>query len=492
MADETDKLSALFGPRYEIIGVLKTLSPLHVGTGDAEVITGVGGRAGDNDPPGVARIVVDYEGKPYLPATTIKGMLRKIGEEILERNKDPKKDPIYDLFGVVKKSADEKQKETDKSGIGAMGALLARGATLKEAGDASGFPYAKTAGAILGKGVFVAARTAIDPLAGVAADAKLYFQEMVAPGARFKLRLTLLAGRDGETRLRNLLAVLSRLAADNGVPCGRGQADGAGALKLVSLNIVTKSIGADGALQAESENDHDPRPAPRKLDEKHVRTLIFHCQGPFLSLDSSWVKNPDDNNEPQLNYQHGADNRPLALGSQIAGALRARARWIAGLRALKELQKENGGKSIAPEDIARKIDPSSIGVSRVVRTRADAKDLTIVERLFGVTGFAGLLRIERMRFFGGEEFDITSVKLDHFSGAPIDKALFKTRAVRGARLELALALRERPGEGAATPRARALFRLLLCDLKRNGLMLGRGSNKGFGWFEYKKDASHAG
>jgi len=92
-----------------------------------------------------------------------------------------------------------------------------------------------------------------------------------------------------------------------------------------------------------------------------------------------------------------------------------------------------------------------------------------------------------MRFSNAKKYDITSVKLDHFSGAPIDKALFTTHAVVGTRLELALALRDRGG--AATPRTadRALFNKLQSDIKKNGLMLGYGSGKGFGWFEPRKD-----
>ncbi len=467
----------MFERRYEVQGDLAVLSALHVGSGEVEVIKGVGGREGSNEePPGVARIVRDHAGQPYLPPTTLKGLLRRIGEEILSD------EAVSDLFGVIKDSGD---------GSGVMGAILARGATLDRAGDATNYPYAVAAGALLGAGVFVAARTAVDPLAGVADDHKLFFQETVAPGAVFKLSLLLISRKDKPERIESLKAILAVLAAKNGVAVGRGKADGAGALLLrrESLNIVERTIGDDGKLTKTPVNFVLPEPRRERRTPLPWRGT-FICKGPFLSVDSSHDPNAgrkdgDDKGAPQLVYQRGAKLQPLELGSQVAGVLRARARWIMGLKALKA--------GLDPRSVDPGAGADKDTNARTVRARSDviALDLTPVERLFGVAGFAGLLRIEKLHFSDGTPIEISSVKLDHFSGAPIDKALFATRAMTGVRLELALVLQDRGGVGTPTPDDKELFDALLGDMEEAGLTLGHGVNKGFGWFQFEKGVRDA-
>ena len=486
----------MFDRRYEIEGVLELLSPLHIGSGESKVIAGVGGQTGSKQPaPEVALIVRDHLRRPYLPPTALKGMLRRLGEALVP-------DFVTELFGEIKHS------ET-KTGV--MGALLVRGALLEgEAPDASGYPYASAAAKELGRGVFVAAHTAINPMSGTADEHKLFFQEMAAPGAKFGLRLILIAeANGGRRRLDVLTKILGALSIENGIVCGRGKADGSGALQLIekSLKVFKRDIDPNGVLGKEEIRVELPK-APETAEPVIRWEGVFHCKGPFLSLDSSWdperekqgLPEKDQQNIPQLSYQHGANEKPLELGSQVAGVLRARARWIAGLQALKEGLDPRGVDPTAGDDEAGK----KALKERVVKTRKDVGrlGLTPVERLFGVSGFAGLLRIEKMKFSGGKEFDISSVKLDHFSGAPIDKALFKTRAMTGVQLELSLSLHARKDaepnkqtEAAAPAKEdEDLFKELVKGLedKGNVLMLGHGANKGFGWFEYKGSGEHGG
>ena len=479
----------MFDRRYEIAGTLDVLSPLHVGTGDLAPIAGVGGRAGSNqEPPGVALIVRDHDDKPWLPPTTLKGLLRRIGEEIL------REDQVKDLFGSIKHSDSES---------GAMGALLPRGATLQgNPPDVTGYPYVKAAGAALKPGAFVAARTAIDARAGVADDHKLYFQETVPAGAAFALRLILIARDDRPARLEALRSILAVLARQNGVPCGRGKADGAGALRLrtTQLTQVEKRVNDQGELVGGKSvpialTIPAAKPKPGAAPKKRAWRGTFVCDGPFISIDSSHdpkaeQKGEDKSNALQLVYQRGSKGQPIELGSQVAGVLRGRARWIAGLEALKnDLDPIAVDPGAADDQMAR---------DRVVHRPADVKKLALtpVECLFGVSGFAGLLAIEKMRFSDAKPYTITSVKLDQFSGAPIDKALFTTSAVIGARLELALVLRDRRSFGTATQVGIAtekdcqLFEALMKDLKDNGLSLGHGWSKGFGWFEFKSGEFH--
>src|SRR5262249_7931664 len=86
----------MFGERYEITGTLEVLAPLHIGSGRDEAIPGVGGKPGANvELPAVARIIVDERRRPWLPPTTLKGMLRRIAEEALSP------EVVFDLFGSI-------------------------------------------------------------------------------------------------------------------------------------------------------------------------------------------------------------------------------------------------------------------------------------------------------------------------------------------------------------------------------------------------------
>lgn len=479
----------MFGRRYDITATLDLLSPMHVGTGEFRAMR----RPGSNDTSNVDLIARDYEDKPYIPPTTVKGLLRRLGEAVLTKPGE-----VADLFGDIKVSK-----------TGQMGMLLARGAAL--AGNApvtKDYPYASAEfvdwpepgqSAPLSPGSFIAAHASINPQSGTAADHKLFFQEMCAPGAAFELRLVLI-GEDGggQARLECLRMVLAALGREQGVPCGGGKGDGAGALKLRagSLKIVERTIGADGSLK-----DKTNTAAPPEIADKTLRWRgAFVCDGPFISVDSSHVPRNDgkkdgEARDPSLRYQKGRHGTPLALGSQVMGVLRARARWLEGLRLLR------GGADAA--EVPGRVDPAFSGAGapdRTVKKPGDvaALKLTSVERLFGVTGFAGLLALETMQFSGGEELPIASVKLDHFSGAPIDNALFTTLAVIGVRLQIGLALRGRAKAGALTQDDERLFRDLVEDMggKRDqgaaakadatGLTLGHAWGKGFGWFNLEK------
>jgi hypothetical protein len=257
------------------------------------------------------------------------------------------------------------------------------------------------------------------------------------------------------------------------------------------LTITSSDIGADGATieKRMAANLPNVSTTPRGGEVKrHAFALV--CHGPFFSVDSSYdpkaVKGADGKEKdgvPQLKPQIGRGDAPLALGSQIAGALLARARYIFG-----RIMLESGASGA---DVAKAVVPNEV---RRLNGVAAASALTSVERLFGVAGYAGLLRIDGTTFGKGTPFLNTSVKLDHFSGAPIDKALFTSESRVGVTLSFALVLRKREwrdekGESHSEGPSdddRGLFDELVKDIETRGLRLGHATQRGFGWFEPSK------
>lgn len=465
--------------RYEIAATLRTVSPLHVGSGLFEERKAVPGKDGA-DPPQVALIVRDHAGAPYLPPTTLKSLLRRVA---IETGADP--GMLDELFGTIK-----------ADGQGRMGALTVRGAErIPPVPDARAAPF--TGGVAdpeqLGPGVFIAARTRIDATTGTVRDATLFFQEMVAPGTCFALRCLVEArGAEAvalaEQRLHLLLGLLRHLAEVGGA-LGKGYADGFGRIDLDadSVRVTKRALDAAGDFPA-TDATALWAATPSVRAEVRVERLALHCEGPFVVMDASRKaeRRPADGmveeerardgrtlRAPQLQTQRLGTVLPLLLGSSLSGALRARARWLATCDALR-----NGGDPDA-------VDPEG---QRPV-TKDAIKTLTPVQRLFGVTGFRGLLTIGRLEVPEATPWTVTSVKLDRFSGAPVDNALFATATFIGVRIRLELRLEERVR--FADDDHAALFERLVADVRDRGIQLGHGGNKGFGWFEHE-GSGHAG
>lgn len=451
--------------RLDFSGTLVVKTPLHVGTGETRQIAQVKGKTGDNQrgPPEVAAIARNEKRDPYLPASTLKGTFRRLAKDELGWGEDE----LVPIFGTAK-----------NDGTGRMGAVLFRGASCVKAGPANGMPYAdgnaSSGGSTdLGSGVFVAARTSIDDASGTAADNRLYFQEMVAPGAEFEIRLISEANDDtaAAERAAQILSILTHLHTA-GTHIGKGTADGMGRIALKAApSWQARKLGADGTLVDTVLTPRAPALPRTPKASAWSRTLRLYCDTPFLIVDSSWEPTRDpvtrDPQGPQLKTQRLANRLPLILGSSVSGALRARAEWLLALKVLR-------ASGVAPKRAPDKI----------VRSRADVATLDSTERLFGVTGFKALLSVAvTIADPPPGDISITSVKLDRFSGAPIDGALFQCEAVRGVTLEVALKINNRGGH--ATTDVVDLADKLLSDVTGNGLILGHGGNKGFGWFKVK-------
>lgn len=445
---------------------LEVLSPLHVGSGLDRTVDAVKGADGrnTNNAPRVAAIQRDVSNLPYLPGSTIKGLLHRLAAGAMEQK-------IWEqLLGSIA------AKETGK-----RGSLSVSGASMLTPGLAKHLPYADRAGATgpgaIGEGVFVAAGTAIDRASGVANSSSLRHAEAVAPGAVFRLGFTVeVRGADAAKRcdiqVGLLLQLLMLLDRGDGQAIGAGQADGDGRVKIRrSTLVVTKSVLA-------SDGNFDAAPVaviwPDAVGERDAATwkLVLTCDGPFAVLDPSWAERRKDG-DPMLAAQRSAEKKPVLPGSSVSGALRARAAWLVALAARR-----------------RGEEPERDGLTQVYKP---GTSLTPVQRLFGVTGFRALLDITELAINEpATPWKIFSVKLDRFSGGPIDGALFETEAYLGVVAQLQLTLHDRGGRaGKPTAEDQSLAECLIADICDNGLTLGHGGNKGFGWFRVETEGADA-
>jgi CRISPR/Cas system CSM-associated protein Csm3 (group 7 of RAMP superfamily) len=418
--------------RIDFEATLKTLSPLHVGTGQfSEHGKEEAGK------PQVALLQRDQAKAPLLPSTSVKGMMRALAEGLWgERDNRVKM-----LFGEI---------SNDPQMTGQQGLLTVFMARRTEpVPDASAMPYFQ----VNDPGVFVAARTAIDDASGTADDAKLFFQEMVAPETLFTLRcrLDLFKQRTGSVDSKALqqavLDILAEMTAPHGVPMGKGQADGLGRLALQGQTAQIEHWTLDDQGVFSSTKSTLPLAEAKGQEVAKQVTLRLHCEGPFVIMDSSHERQND--NEPHIRAQRQREKLPLILGTSVSGALRARAEWLDRIALLNKGADDNAIK-----------DGSGI-----------------IERLFGKTSQKALLIIESLVVKQAFSLTQTSVKIDRFSAAPIDGGLFSTKAFYDVRVEVTLSLPPR-----AAPDDIEQFDRLIKELKHYGLELGHGANKGFGWF----------
>lgn len=482
-------------PRIEITAMLEVVAPIHIGDGGTRVLGFKKGEvppssSNDDKTPTVATVVRDGNDKPYLPSTTLKGFLRAIGEEIQQAATGQADDTLTDkLFGRIKTSDPGAD-----APMGTMGALIVRGAQMQKEGPTHGLPFCPNPPDANGKvalsevdkgrppGTFIAARTRIDPASGTAADSALFHAEKVARGTTFELRLLLAPRQDADTDtlFDRLAKILAGLSTNAGKPIGKGAAENSGRVRWVAdadLKVAVKRLDTNGAWVEDTGASKSfnvrlkTAKPPAEASPVFSQTLTLVCPGPYIVIDASRRAKRRATNQPgskvQIEPQSDGAN-PLVDPAGVAGALRAVAEWLEAVERLR-----------AGEDAS--VDAVT------VQTRDDVKTLSRTERLFGATGFRGLLALRVDDVSSEESQDFTSVKLDRMSGGPIDGALFATRTFINTKLILTVSLRDR-GDGDESPHLRptaddkSFVEALVARIAKDGLKLGHGTNKGFGWF----------
>lgn len=449
----------LFARRIDIEGELEVVTPLHIGSGEEEpdeVLPKVKDDQGNEKYPTSSRVLRDAIRRPYIPGTSIKGALRAIAEAAAGTGK-----AVKALFGEIK-----------DDGSGAMGALTIFGATFKTAGDGGELPF----NAKKKQGLYVNARTAIDKGRGTAEQGKLFHAEELAPGAVFAFRARYLPPVDKgrEQDASRLLGRLLRLIETDGFALGRGAGDGQGRVHVSDLTVTSRVLGAQGTFEPAAGFD-----AAALLPQEHELasadtpvSLTLTCDGPFFVNDFSWDRKKQTNDGKQSDLPHlralrWSKSKPVLPGASLMGALRGRAAWLATLA-------EKRGEL------------------------PDGKAKEMVEFLFGTSERRAALRLDSLELVAGtaQPAMLTSVKLDRFSGAPIDGALFGIECVVGPVFEARLRFVQ-PRQGAEESSEHFAIRKLLAgnaekfwsevlgDIKKNGLMLGHAANRGFGWFDVK-------
>lgn len=428
--------------RILIESLLELASPCHLGGADANA---------SSDRP----LLRDGAGRPFLPGTTLAGLLRAT----LERTE---KSEAEALFGA--NWGDPK---------GNQARLLISSALI----DQPGFVPTE-----LRDGV------RIDPGRGVAEDQKKFDLELLPKGTRFRLRFELdLFGQPEKDRVLlcgfvNILQALEQGHIDLGARTRRGfgetriVADPDGSRWRVEEYPVATPAGLYAWLGRGLDDLPDDWPAVKRETYPNIKSLAQHWQInlpndqtlsefritlalvlPGSILVGSEGHDPAEPDRSYLTRLSRSDNRvitePVLPATSLAGVLRHRCLRIA--------------KTLAG------------------RKNANARQL--VEELFGPekTGkneraWASRVAIREARILNGRALRHTRVRIDPWTGGALESFLFTEDAWYGGEVQIEIKLREAHDTALVGPASRALLLLALRDLVCGSLSVGAESGVGRG------------
>ncbi len=415
----------MIGARIEFEMVLVAETGLHIGSGD--FLDAVASDPPKRSSAKIAAVMRDWKDRPYIPGSTLKGCLRALlGETSI-------------IFGdKVSASSDHKAGQV----------IFCDAFMLSDEGDL----------------VTTSSNVAIDDEAGVALKARLFTREIVYPGACFSLKLVSPAHPTNE--LSNAIArLLQVLVFGEGITLGKGTRQALGRLRVDRKSFRANCV-APGSADPTDVTDHWAALARAQVTSAAPTIgakVRLSSRSPFLISDPANAPEKGDKTTPQIVGLADENGMPELTGATFLGALRARTAWHEALQ-----------------------DPDAWdNRDRVLRPNESADGLTRTQRLFGVTGWRGQVSIKRISLVNRPHKQrVTSVRIDRFSAAPVDNALYTFEAWLAPEYEVSL--RFDPRSSPQADEDWAFFKSVLREVSDDvwgELDLGLGKTRGFGTFD---------
>jgi CRISPR/Cas system CSM-associated protein Csm3 (group 7 of RAMP superfamily) len=428
-------MSALPNDRWHVTGTITTLAPLSIRTGEEEERQGHEGA--------IQGIEKDHEGKPFIPGSALKGLIRRTA------------------------AMRECDADVTKALLGDMPRDLADNGIMIATGGAAEFRNSfapNWSGKIPHRG-----RTAIDRGSGTADDGMLRTEEFVPPDTRFNLDI--LIDRADEAAVALLIGLLSAI---DGTDPSSSLGSGDGRVKIEGLSVkhwgkdeVQKWLKDGGDWRCFGKVKQFTAVAPALLGQSRSFPITLQIAGHFLVGEHQAKKQKDrdgkSNLEPYVS-RGGAPKFAELPASAIDGPLRAQAERI--WRTVKENPNVDWTREPPPGPI---------------------------EELFGSRDRRGLFTPSDFIGEAQKPVKIDAIAIDRLShsvaSGPFSVSAFEAPALSGT-LTINFAHRINPeltgqpsgltNERCLSPAALGLLALVLRDLAEGDIALGHGTRKGMG------------
>lgn len=329
--------------RWRVCGNLVTISPLMLRTGAATEDDAPASEPTGPDDEATPRrkgeaahtrdIEVDLHGRPVLPATALKGLLRAL---LARRCGEDDKDRIARLFGHEPRDTDDPDVKAGRGGRAEIRNAFVIGS------DAADIDARSPEDLVEARGM-----VRIDRWRGAAADGALRTQDVALPGIRFQIDI--LVERAFEEEVRFLLAALRTIDGSVETAIGGGTRHGFGRIEWerdaervqrITPQIVASWLSAPSVAGVPTRSPDGVEvsledwilPAPRGRSISLHLTMMF--EGFFIVADAAHKKtktgDPDRRPLDQRRIDLSAEepNVPLLPGSGAKGPLRAQAERI--------------------------------------------------------------------------------------------------------------------------------------------------------------------
>lgn len=487
--------------RYKISGILTTKSPLHIGSGQ-EIEKTVNDENNKEKNVKIQSVVTDKKGKPFIPASALKGSLGDLARIIKEQEPDLS-DIIKALFGA--KGPDN---EEDK---GQGGAVLFQDARIDE--QASSLPplfnnreaHEQNAKIPLywnpQRYTYIITGNALDRVTRTVSKHKLYFKEVVPSGTSFKVNI--LCDGISKDELNFLLNLLDKFdGTASGMRLGAETAHGFGKIKwnnkpdrpsvtgLISQNNIetwlNQSHSPFEGFPDLSANYFKPDKA-NKIDTQNIvsqiklypNTLIFRLKisfdGAFMINDPSQAYEGSGGESLNHVYLKDESGKVVLKSRSLHGALRTQAERIVRTIAPEKLRLEKACYPVSKDSSCRPEFPA-----HELLIFKNNQYICLTCRLFGCKGWRSPVSISDFTIVSteqsGQELNQEFVAIDRFTGGAAEGQKFRARYVYQPVLEGEIRI---DLDRIDLPHA-GLLVFLMRDLIEGDIFPGFGKSKGFG------------
>jgi len=434
--------------RVIVTCLLTTCSDLRIGSGFSD--PPAAGRASDLPAAGaVLTLCRDLSGAPYIPASTLRGFLRRQAAELDATDAAA----IKRLFGSPRAETDAAP-EAQSGGPGALRVYDARM-------EVSNHPDSP---------IHTQSRIAVDPITGTVRNRFLFTEECVKAGSalRWQLELDRVDEADLEYLIDSLLALDGGLRS--GLGAGRSRLGGRLALggdiriRTLSRADFRRWLHQDRPLdlyfQEERREPAGAAAAERSGAEGDALRLVLHIRPSSPLLVSA--AEPERENGQQMRAFQTRDGRIYIPASSLKGMLRAQSRRILMTMLVdRAASNDSAGDQAADLKSLRRIAEAMIG------------------EVFGNAGAMASLWVSEA--VGGDAKQDQHPQhfnaIDRFTGGVADQRLYQVRAATPKMLPFRLLLRNRL---LKRPWAIGLLLYLLRDALEGDLGLGWGRSRGYG------------
>ncbi|MEY3219658.1 MAG: hypothetical protein RIT27_1015 [Pseudomonadota bacterium] len=304
--------------RVRIKGTLETLSALHISSGEEEEY-----KDKENESRHYAQLCLNVDKKPFIPASTIRGVLRGFA-----RNYDISVAEC--LFGY---SNDDKNRVSGK--LRFYDAPL-----LKLNLSEESLKNHENQQKIYKNQGLIGFRIALNARLGIAEENKLFASEYVPAGSTFEVELE--ADEINETDLKDILGLLNCFDGTEQATLGKGINQNQGKVQwkceeityLDSEQIANWLNDLNGALKYTVLKGIEPSQIKPKKSLKSLKVeLTFSA--PFLVNDAYLVKEKNENNSQEenekihdLEFSRLPNGEPIIPASSLRGILRGQCQKI--------------------------------------------------------------------------------------------------------------------------------------------------------------------